>query len=247
MKVALIKVVGWMMLVAMVVLITAESYIANRSPRDNNQSILNDDLSGDGTYLKYSQFGRELSSDEISRIKRFSKYYGIDYRIILSIIKQESQFDSTAVSERGATGLMQMMPMTHAEMNEALDLDSLNVTSDNIQTGIYYFSKLYNLFSYIKGEDRLCFSLAAYNAGPSRIYDAQEIAAYMGENPNKWSVIENVLPLLSKRYYSLHQEVWGEPKPRNGYFGSWRQTVKYVQNITITYKNLSQQEQGKNN
>jgi membrane-bound lytic murein transglycosylase F len=242
MKVALIKIAGWMMLVAMVVLITAESYIANRSTRDINQSSLSNDPSETGTYLKNTRLGRELSAYDISRIKQYSKYYGIDYRIILSIIKQESQFDSSAVSERGATGLMQMMPMTHAEMNEALDLDSLEVTSDNIQAGIYYFSKLYNLFSNIQVEDRLCFSLAAYNAGPSRIYDAQEIAAYMGENPNKWSVIENVLPLLSKRYYSLHQEVWGEPKPRNGYFGSWRQTVKYVQNITNTYKNINRTE-----
>jgi membrane-bound lytic murein transglycosylase MltF len=238
MKVALIKVVGWMMLVAMIVLITAESYVSKNKSFNIFKSSQVEPISNHDPDAIYNSFLKELSSSDISIIRRYSKLYGIDFRIILSIIKHESQFDSTAVSERGATGFMQLMPLTHAEMTEKLNLDSAAIVSDNLQAGIYYFSKLYNLFSTVPQEERLSFSLAAYNAGPSRIYDAQEIAAYMGENPNKWSVIENVLPLLSKRYYSLHQEIWGEPRPRNGYFGSWRQTIAYVQNITKTYSAL---------
>lgn len=227
---------------AMVVLITAESYVANRNPADSNMKDKAVKLADLGAAGRSIAFERNLSNDEILRIKRYSNYYKIDYRIILSMIKHESRFDSSAVSERGATGLMQMMPMTHAEIKEALAIDTAEMSVDNLQAGIYYFAKLYNLFSNIKGDDRLSFSLAAYNAGPARIYDAQEIAAYMGENPNEWSVIENVLPLLSKRYYSLHQEVWGDTKPRNGYFGSWKQTVAYVQNITKTYRDLTNRD-----
>lgn len=228
-----------MMLVAMIVLITAESYVSKNKSSNFFKSTSNNILVGSNPDAIYNAFARELTPSDLSKIKHYSKMYGIDFRIILSIIKQESRFDSSAISARGATGLMQLMPLTHAEISEKLNPDSSEIISDNLQSGIYYFSKLYNLFSTVPQEDRLLFSLAAYNAGPSRIYDAQEIAAYMGENPNKWSVIENVLPLLSKRYYSLHQEIWDEPRPRNGYFGSWRQTIGYVQEVSKSYSELS--------
>jgi membrane-bound lytic murein transglycosylase MltF len=92
------------------------------------------------------------------------------------------------------------------------------------------------LFSSASPEDRVSLALAAYNAGPARVYDAQDIAAYMSENPQKWTSIQHVLPLLSKRYYSLHERVWQFGKPKNGFFGSGHQTIAYVENVTHTYK-----------
>ena len=183
---------------------------------------------------------KKLADEEINLIKEYSSEYGIDYRLILAIIEQESQFDNEAQSSRGATGLMQLMPVTSAEVAENLDLKESTISGGNIKSGIFYFAKLSELFNRTSREDQLSLTLAAYNAGPSRIYDAQELAAYMGENPSKWSAIQKVLPLLSKRYYSLHQSVWGDGKPPNGYFGSWRQTITYVQNTLKIYQDYVQ-------
>jgi membrane-bound lytic murein transglycosylase MltF len=163
-----------------------------------------------------------------------SKEYGMDWQLIMAIIQQESKFDENAVSEKGAQGLMQLMPNTQMDIAENLD-NSFN-PHGNIDIGINYFSRLYRLFESSTREDQVSLALAAYNAGPSRIYDAQDIAAYLGENPFSWRAIQNALPLLSKRYNTLHQSIWDGGKPRNGYFGSWRQTILYVKSIN-KYRN----------
>jgi len=171
-------------------------------------------------------------------VKRYARAYRIDFRLILAIIRVESQFNHDAVSERGARGLMQIMPVTNAEVAEELELDSITLPAENLRGGIFYFSKLVNLFSHAASEDRLCFALAAYNAGPSRLYDAQELAAYFGENPNSWESVQHFLPLLSKRYDSLHRLVWKTGRPPSGYFGCGKMAVRYVKNVMHAFKNV---------
>jgi len=172
-------------------------------------------------------------------IKTYSSEFGVDYRLVLAVIKQESQFVHESVSEKGAAGLMQIMPATSSDLSDILDLDDITLPHENLRAGIYYLSSMMDLFKNSADNDRIELALAAYNAGPARVYDAQELAAYMGENPNSWSSIRSALPLLSKRYYSLHASIWPEGRPRNGNFGSWRQTVNYVDRIMSTYRNYS--------
>ncbi len=178
--------------------------------------------------------------NHITTVKRCAREYNIDWRLVLSIIKQESGFDEAAVSHRGAQGLMQMMPVTSMEVAEELSLESPVLPEDNVRAGVHYFAKLLDLFRTASPEDRIALALAAYNAGPGRIYDAQELAAYLNENPHSWNSIQHILPLLSKRYYSLHQHVWAAGHPRNGYFGSGRQTVAYVSKVVKTYHDAQQ-------
>ncbi len=168
-------------------------------------------------------------------VKSYSAMYGVDYRLILAIIKQESRFDRQAVSGRGARGYMQIMPVTNSELREELELSPPELPLENIRAGVYYFSKLYALFPGVSENDRLSFALAAYNAGPSRIYDAQELAAYIGENAQCWSSVQSILPLLSKRYYSLHETIWEAGRPPSGYFGESHQTIGYVHNVLKNY------------
>ncbi len=186
----------------------------------------------DNLSVRMSQY-QKFVKDEVSDVPNA---LGIDWRLIMAIIKQESRFDENAISNKGAQGLMQLMPITQREFMN----DSINGfhPHQNIKMGISYFLKLYALFEFAPKEDRLKLTLAAYNAGPSRIYDAQDIAAYLGENPFSWRAIQNALPLLSKRYYTLHQSIWDGGKPRNGYFGSWRQTVLYVQSVIKNHEEL---------
>ena len=170
-----------------------------------------------------------------SLIRQSALRYGVDYRLIYSIIQQESRFNNEAVSEQGAMGLMQVMPVTGADVNNDASIDHLNLPAGNIHTGIAYFSSLMELFKNATPEDQIKLSLAAYNAGPSRIYDAMEIAAYMGESPLKWAPVKNALPLLSRRYYTLHCAIWKTGKPRSGYFGDSRETITYVYNVSKYY------------
>lgn len=209
-----------------------------------NRVVYNFDINPNHTQVFVELKGKELPYKSISysglnwEYKNFTiektKQLSLDWKLIFAIIKQESQFNVHAVSPMGAQGLMQLHPSTQRDFG----MDSLEAFQPfrNIDVGITYFSKLYSLFDKAEEPDRTCLALAAYNAGPSRIYDAQELAAYLGENPLSWRAIQNALPLLSKRFYTLHKSVWEGGKPRYGYFGGWRQTISYVENVLEYHK-----------
>jgi len=97
-----------------------------------------------------------------SFINAAAKRYNLAPELILAIIKIESSFNPFAISERGAMGLMQLMPETAKEMNVKSPFDA----EENIMGGSRYLRKLHDLFA----ED-LQLVLAAYNAGPNRILE----------------------------------------------------------------------------
>jgi membrane-bound lytic murein transglycosylase F len=168
-------------------------------------------------------------------IKRYAERYGFDWRLILAIMKQESRFSHRAESHKGASGLMQIMPVTEQEVASKLDLEDLSHPENNIRGGIFYLRRLYQMFEGAGEADRIKLTLAAYNAGVSRVYDAQEMAAYLNEQPTNWTAVRDALPLLSKRYYTLHRIVWNQDKPRSGWFGGARETIKYVTAVMDYY------------
>jgi len=168
-------------------------------------------------------------------IKRYSERYGFDWRLVLAIMKQESRFSKIAESHKGAEGLMQLMPVTGEEMARRLDLDDLSHPEHNIQAGIFYLRNLYDLFEGAGDADRIKLTLAAYNAGLYRVYDAQDLASYLQSRPTEWQSVRDALPLLSKRFYTLHRSVWGQDKPKSGWFGNAGQTLKYVDSVMDYY------------
>jgi membrane-bound lytic murein transglycosylase F len=172
-------------------------------------------------------------------IKRYAGRYGFDWRLVLAIMKQESRFSRGAESTKGAEGLMQLMPVTGEELARNLELDDLSHPEQNIQGGIFYLRKLYDLFEGSGEADRLKLTLAAYNAGLSRINDAQELASYLHANPAGWEAVKDALPLLSKRFYTLHRSVWGQDRPKSGWFGNAGQTIKYVDAVMEYYDDFS--------
>ncbi|MER3525064.1 MAG: hypothetical protein C4326_13700 [Ignavibacteria bacterium] len=168
-------------------------------------------------------------------IRKYSLQYGFDWRLTLAVMKAESSFLDSAVSPVGAEGLMQIMPATQLDVAKALDLESVVEPQANIRAGIYYLSRLYRLFDEAEENDRLRLTLAAYNAGPGRVFDAQDIARYMNEDAMRWASVRDALPLLSSRYYTLHQQVWVGQKPRSGVFSNHRETISYVEKVMNYY------------
>lgn len=173
-------------------------------------------------------------------IKKYSEDYGIDWRLVVAVMKVESQFNHKAESHRGAKGLMQIMPATQSEIAEKIGIGSsvIDGPRGNIRGGIFYLAKLYKQYGEqgLDKENQLKMTLAAYNAGPGRIFDAQKMAQYVNDNPKEWKSIKNSLSLLSRKYSSLHRFVWEEKRPTNGYFTGWKQTSNYVESVLSQYK-----------
>jgi soluble lytic murein transglycosylase len=98
-----------------------------------------------------------------------SERFGVAFPLLKAIIKAESDFDPHAVSKKGATGLMQIMP----ENFEPLGLQDPFDPWQNINAGARYFKQMYDRF---KG--KLALSLAAYNAGPTAVDRYKTIPPY---------------------------------------------------------------------
>jgi soluble lytic murein transglycosylase-like protein len=98
-----------------------------------------------------------------------SERTGVAFPLLKAIIKAESDFDPYAVSKKGATGLMQIMPQNF----EPLGIEDPFDPWQNINAGARYFKQMYDRF---KG--KLSLSLAAYNAGPTAVDRYKTIPPY---------------------------------------------------------------------
>jgi len=95
--------------------------------------------------------------------------YGVDKSLVKAVIQAESGYNPNAVSRKGATGLMQLMPKTaqHLKVSNSFD------PSENIRGGVRYLRFLLDTF---KGDESL--ALAAYNAGLKRVAQYGGIPPY---------------------------------------------------------------------
>lgn len=168
-------------------------------------------------------------------IRKYSKRYGFDWRLILAVIKKESRFSLQAESHRGAFGLMQIMPETAKALADELELEEAISPRNNIAAGVYYLWKLYDNFDSADDENKIRLALGAYNCGLSRILDAQEIVRFKGGNANDWNSVSEALKLLSKSDSELHKSVFGIGKPTSGYFNDWEQPITYVNSVLKYY------------
>ena len=161
--------------------------------------------------------------------------YGLDWRLVLAMIRQESFFNSEAESHAGAYGLMQIMPGTGAGLQQELRLTDTRTPKNNLIAGIYYYAVLVASFDFT-GEDKYKFALAAYNAGLGRVVDAMTIAAYMELDYTKWENVKEMYPYLSSKADSVQSEVWPDRKrPAYGTLDNWREPYNYVTSIMYYY------------
>ena len=97
-----------------------------------------------------------------------SERYDVPPEMVLAVIRIESAFDINAESNKGAVGLMQILPTTAREIASELRIDwpgeeILRDPSANIEMGTYYLTKLLGQFN------DLSVALTAYNHGPGKV------------------------------------------------------------------------------
>jgi membrane-bound lytic murein transglycosylase MltF len=149
---------------------------------------------------------------------------GFDWRLIAAVIFEESRFDPSSRSDKGAYGLMQVRPIAA----EAVGAERFTAPDDNVKTGVRYLRQLDEMFHEARGADRLGLVLAAYNVGPGHLRDAQLLARQFGYDPNRWQDgIDLMLPLLEEP--AIYEEL-----PSGFAHGS--DTVAYVQRILQRYQ-----------
>jgi soluble lytic murein transglycosylase-like protein len=102
-------------------------------------------------------------------IQQASERFRVDPFLIKAVIKAESDFDYQAVSNKGAQGLMQLMPETAYDMEVG---DPFN-PEENIFGGTRYLGLLLERYKNDKTK-----ALAAYNAGPERVEEYKGIPPF---------------------------------------------------------------------
>ncbi|MFH2141851.1 MAG: transporter substrate-binding domain-containing protein, partial [Bacteroidota bacterium] len=178
---------------------------------------------------KYHSLNNQIISDYDETIKTYSKEINWDWRLLASLIYQESRFQPNVKSWAGAFGLMQLMPVTARRFGA----DSLSSPSQNIMAGARYIKYLEKtFFSEIPDkEDRIKFILASYNVGPGHIIDAMELAKKYGKNDKKWDDnVEFYLMHKSNKKYYLDKVV------KNGYCRG-QDACDFVDEIMERYMN----------
>ncbi len=109
---------------------------------------------------KGSALQRKASVPYEAYILEAAEKHGVDEKLVKAIIKVESDFNPWAVSEKGARGLMQLMP----ENCRRLKLKNPFDPKENIMAGTRFLKSLLERF-----RGNLTLALAAYNAGPEAV------------------------------------------------------------------------------
>jgi membrane-bound lytic murein transglycosylase F len=183
-----------------------------------------DDFSFEGSGVKKG----DLSPyDDL--FKKYAAELGWDWQLLASIAWQESRFHNHLESWVGAKGLMGIMPRTARSLG--FSPDSLDNPETAIQAGVKCLKYFGRYFADIQDpEERIKFTLAAYNAGNGHITDARKLALKWGGDPDIWegNVAEYIRLKSEPEYYN-------DSVCKHGYLRG-TETFEYVREILSRYR-----------
>ena len=128
-------------------------------------------------------------------VERYSREFGLDKYLVYAIIKTESSYDSSSVSNVGARGLMQIMEDSFDWVkfklgDEDTEYSDMFDPEQNIRYGCYLMGYLYDEFGNIEA------AAAAYHAGRGAVNSWLEDPAYSSDG-----VHLDVIPISDTAHY----------------------------------------------
>ena len=165
-----------------------------------------------------------LPKDFQTVVEAEAKKFNLQPILVWSLIRQESAFNTKAVSTSNAMGLMQLIPPTAREVAQTLKLGPLDLPDDafqvdrNIPMGTSYLAQMIRQF-----QGSVPLGLAAYNAGPGRMGQFVKMRAELKDS-------------IAKPPQTAMDEMWMDELP-------WYETSFYVKAIlrnTMMYRLLDQ-------
>lgn len=174
-----------------------------------------------------------INSGKVSRydayIKKYSKEINWDWRLLASLIYQESRFKPTVKSWAGAYGLMQLMPTTARRFGVSKNSSPERQIKGGVEF-IKWLNKRFEKRGITDYDERIKFILASYNVGLGHILDARRLAEKDGKDPDIWenSVDQYILKKSNPKYYK-------DPLVKYGYCRG-TETYNYVTQILDRYE-----------
>ncbi|MDY0076907.1 MAG: transporter substrate-binding domain-containing protein [Bacteroidales bacterium] len=176
---------------------------------------------------EYTSFNEGHLSAYDETIKEVAGEIKWDWRLLASLIYQESEFKPEVVSWAGAYGLMQLMPV----VMEQFGIDSTASPEEQIRIGGKFIQYLDRQIpaSVTDSTERIKFILASYNAGVGHVLDARRLAKKYKKNPNVWTGETDFFMLNKSKPAFYHDSVV--------YYGYARgeETYAFVEQITDRY------------
>ena len=149
--------------------------------------------------------GSHKSAPYDASINEHARRQGVAADLVRAVIQVESAFNPVAVSNKGAMGLMQLMPATAMELGVRNPFDP----DQNIRGGVTYLKQLLTRY-----DDKVELALAAYNAGIGNVEKYGAVPPFK-ETRNYVSKITKAAPPVPKNIiYKWFELVDGQPKAR---------------------------------
>lgn len=136
--------------------------------RGNTSRITAKDLAVDSNFKLYNI---NLSADLQRYTYNMCKRYGVNYETFLALMYTESGYNSNAISSTNDYGICQINKSNHKYLRNVLGVTDFLNPYDNIKAGVYWISRYYNSWSYMRGADEYEYNvLNSYNFGMTSYY-----------------------------------------------------------------------------
>lgn len=129
-------------------------------PGPSGRKVITNESDGERARRLAPRLVEPSRADLLPLIDRHARDRGLDPALVRAVVQAESGYNARAISNKGAMGLMQLMPATAADLAVASAFDA----EENLRGGTRYLRALLERF----GGD-VTLALAAYNAGPTAV------------------------------------------------------------------------------